>query len=42
VPTTGDKKNIGLGYVRREALSAGPKVNLNGVEATVVELPFEI
>lgn len=42
VPAAGGKKNIGLGYVRREALSAGPKVNLNGIEATVTDLPFEI
>jgi folate-binding protein YgfZ len=42
IPVAGSKKNIGLGYVRREALSAGPKVNLNGIEATVVDLPFEI
>lgn len=42
VPLPGGKKNIGLGYVRREALSAGPKINLNGVEATAVNLPFEM
>jgi folate-binding protein YgfZ len=42
VPVPGGNKNIGLGYVRREALAAGPKINLNGIEATVVNLPFEI
>jgi aminomethyltransferase len=41
VPTSAGKKNIGLGYVRREALAAGPKIDLNGKEATVVNLPFE-
>jgi folate-binding protein YgfZ len=42
VPASGGNKNIGLGYVRREALAAGPKIDLNGIEATVVNLPFEI
>lgn len=42
VPTAEGKKNIALGYVRREALAAGPKINLNGIEATVVDLPFVI
>lgn len=42
VPAPGGNKHIGLGYVRREALAAGPKIDLNGVEATVVNLPFEI
>ena len=42
VPTAAGKKNIGLGYVRREALAAGPRISLNGMEATVVDLPFEI
>jgi folate-binding protein YgfZ len=42
VSTPEGKKNIGLGYVRREAIAAGPKINLNGIEATVVDLPFEI
>jgi aminomethyltransferase len=42
VPALGDEKgiNLGLGYVRREALAAGPKIDLNGIEATVVDLPF--
>jgi folate-binding protein YgfZ len=42
VPGPGGEKNIGLGYVRREALALGPRIDLNGIEATVVELPFEI
>jgi aminomethyltransferase len=42
VPTSEGPRNIGLGYVRREALAAGPKVTLGGIEATVVDLPFEI
>jgi aminomethyltransferase len=42
VPTTEGPRNIGLGYVRREAIAAGPKIALGGVEATAVELPFEI
>ncbi|HLY92497.1 MAG TPA: folate-binding protein, partial [Candidatus Angelobacter sp.] len=39
VPARGGEKNIGLGYVRREA-AAGPQLDLNGVSARVVELPF--
>jgi aminomethyltransferase len=42
VPTSEGPRNIGLGYVRREALAAGPKVTLGGIEATAVDLPFEI
>jgi folate-binding protein YgfZ len=42
VPTAEGPRDIGLGYVRREAIAAGPKIALGGVEATVVELPFEI
>jgi folate-binding protein YgfZ len=43
VPVPGSEKRIdlGLGYVRREALTAGPKIDLNGVAATVVDLPFK-
>ena len=40
--TTQGPKNIGLGYVRREAIAAGPKIALDGIEATAVDLPFEI
>ncbi|HEY2113841.1 MAG TPA: folate-binding protein [Candidatus Angelobacter sp.] len=42
VPAAGGQKNIGLGYVRREALAAGPKITLDGMEATAMDLPFEI
>src|SRR5258708_24386466 len=42
VPATEGPRNIGLGYVRREAVAAGPKITLDGVQATAVELPFEI
>jgi aminomethyltransferase len=41
VPGPGCEKNIGLGYVRREALAAGPRINLSGIEATIVDLPFK-
>lgn len=42
VPAAEGTKNIGLGYVRREVLAAGPEVDLNGLTIRVVELPFEI
>ncbi|HEV7676044.1 MAG TPA: folate-binding protein [Candidatus Angelobacter sp.] len=42
VPAAEGPRNIGLGYVRREAVAAGPKIALNGVQATAVDLPFEI
>ncbi len=42
VPTAEGPRNIGLGYVRREAVAAGPKIALDGVEATVADLPFKI
>lgn len=41
VPAPDGDKNIGLGYIRREALAAGPKIDLNGFEAAVVDLPFQ-
>lgn len=41
-PTSQGPKNIGLGYVRREAIATEPKIALDGIEATVVDLPFEI
>jgi len=43
VPVSGGEKgiNLGLGYIRREALAAGPKIDLNGIAATVTDLPFE-
>ncbi|HEY1938383.1 MAG TPA: folate-binding protein [Candidatus Angelobacter sp.] len=42
VPSPVGEKNIGLGYVRREVMAAESEVDLNGVVARVVELPFEI
>src|SRR5215467_12768701 len=42
IGATDGPRNIGLGYVRREALAAGPKITLDGIEATAVDLPFEI
>jgi folate-binding protein YgfZ len=42
IPTSQGRRNVGLGYVRREAVAAGPKIALDGIEATVVDLPFEI
>ena len=41
IPVSGGEKRIGLGYVRREAVAAGPKIVLNGIDATVTDLPFE-
>ena len=40
VPTAAGEKNIGLGYVRREAAEAGPYMDLKGHKAKIVELPF--
>jgi aminomethyltransferase len=40
VPTPAGEKNIGLGYVRREAAEAGPYMDLKGHKAKIVELPF--
>jgi aminomethyltransferase len=42
IPTAAGEKNIGLGYCRREVMESGPQVDLNGVAAKVVDLPFEI
>jgi folate-binding protein YgfZ len=42
VPTAAGEKNIGLGYVRREVLGSSEQIDLNGIAATVVDLPFEI
>jgi folate-binding protein YgfZ len=42
VPTATGERNIGLGYVRREALASGPQIDLSAVAAKIVELPFEI
>lgn len=40
IPVDEGEKNIGLGYVRREA--AGPELNLDGAAARIVELPFTV
>ena len=42
VPSAGREKNIGLGYVRREAAAASPQLDLNGHKARIVDLPFKI
>ncbi len=42
VPTANGEKLIGLGYVRRETAPAGAELDLSGVKARVVELPFKI
>jgi aminomethyltransferase len=39
VAEIGDRK-IGLGYVRRETGEPGTKLNLGGIQATVVDVPF--
>ncbi|HSM85828.1 MAG TPA: hypothetical protein VLT16_06740, partial [Candidatus Limnocylindrales bacterium] len=41
VPGTAGERSLGLGYVRHDALSAGPQVELQGHKATVVDLPFK-
>ncbi|HJY88385.1 MAG TPA: glycine cleavage T C-terminal barrel domain-containing protein [Candidatus Acidoferrales bacterium] len=40
VPLSTGDRNVGLGYVRREAADAGPQIELGGSRAKVVELPF--
>jgi folate-binding protein YgfZ len=40
-PATAGERLIGLGYLRREAATPGTEVELSGVKARVVELPFE-
>lgn len=45
IPTTTGEKHIGLGYVRREVLTDGPEgteIDLSGIAARVVDLPFKI
>jgi hypothetical protein len=36
------EKMIGLGYVRQEVLGEADEIQVHGVNAQVVELPFEI
>ena len=42
VPTATGERKLALGYVRREALGESDEIDVNGVAARVVELPFEI
>jgi len=42
VPLAAGEKLIGLGYVRREAAPPGTELELAGVKARVVEIPFRI
>jgi aminomethyltransferase len=42
VPTSSRERNIGLGYVRREAAATGSQVDLGGHKARIVDLPFTI
>jgi aminomethyltransferase len=42
VPTSSGERNIGLGYVRREAVAVGSQVELGGRKARIVDLPFTI
>jgi aminomethyltransferase len=42
VPTSSGERNLGLGYVRREALATGSQVDLGGRKARIVDLPFAI
>ena len=42
IPTTSGEKIIGLGYCRREVMDSGPQIDVNGVAAALVDLPFEI
>lgn len=41
VPASAGERLIGLGYIRREASAPGSELDLGGVKARVVELPFE-
>jgi folate-binding protein YgfZ len=40
IPLSTGERNVGLGYVRREAADAGPEIELRGRRAKIVELPF--
>jgi len=42
VPTPSGERNIGLGYVRREAAVPGSQVDLGGHKTRIVDLPFTI
>jgi folate-binding protein YgfZ len=42
IPLPGGTRNFGLGYVRRESVTPGSQIDLNGKKAKVVDLPFDI
>lgn len=42
VPASGRQRCLGLGYVRRESVPTGATIEVNGVKARVVDLPFQI
>ncbi len=42
VPTPDGEKFLGLGYVRREALTPGSELDFHGVRARIADLPFNI
>ena len=42
IPTPSGEKNIGLGYVRQEALGGKNEIEVHGLSTRVVDLPFEI
>jgi folate-binding protein YgfZ len=42
VPAKSGSKNIGLGYVRQEVLGDRDEIEVRGITARVVELPFDI
>jgi len=42
LPAAEGERKIGLGYVRREALEAGPEMEVGGNKARIVELPFAV
>jgi aminomethyltransferase len=42
LPVNGGMQNLGLGYIRREAGSAGKEIVAGDIRATVAELPFKV
>jgi len=42
VPASGTQRCLGLGYVRRESVPTGATIEVNGVKARMVDLPFQI
>jgi folate-binding protein YgfZ len=41
LPTAGDDRRLGLGYIRREAATPGKQVDAGGSAAVVAHLPFK-